>query len=112
MRIEERQVGDVVILDLKGRMTLGCGDEQLKDKVQQLMAAGHRKILINLAKCPYMDSAGLGEICRDDLWLRQANGVLKLLDVPESIENLLSITKLLTAFELFENEAEAIKSFG
>ena len=64
MQIEERNVGDVVVLDLKGKVTLGAGDELLKDKVNSLVNQGHRKIILNLADVPYVDSAGLGEIVR------------------------------------------------
>ena len=64
MQIEERAVGDVVVLDLKGRLTLGEGDELLKDKVNSLLNQGHKKIVLNLADVPYIDSAGLGEIVR------------------------------------------------
>ena len=64
MQIEERTVGDVVVLDLKGKITLGEGDELLKDKVNSLVNQGHKKILLNLGGVPYVDSAGLGEIVR------------------------------------------------
>ena len=64
MQIEERAVGDVVVLDLKGKITLGEGDELLKDKVNSLVNQGHKKIVLNLADVPYIDSAGLGEVVR------------------------------------------------
>ena len=64
MQIEERAVGDVIVLDLKGKITLGEGDELLKDKVNSLVNQGHKKIVLNLAEVPYIDSAGLGEIVR------------------------------------------------
>jgi anti-sigma B factor antagonist len=111
MQIEERTVGDVVILDLKGRITLGDGDELLKDKVNSLVNQGHRKIILNLAEVPYVDSAGLGEIVRTYTTVSRQGGSLKLLNLTKRITDLLSITKLLTVFETFESENDAVRSF-
>lgn len=112
MQIEERNQGDVVVLDLKGKVTLGEGDEMLKDKVNSLVNQGHRKIILNLAEVPYVDSAGLGEIVRTYTTVSRQGGSLKLLNLTKRITDLLSITKLLTVFETFESETEAIKSFS
>ena len=112
MQIEERAVGDVVVLDLKGRVTLGDGDELLKDKVNSLVNRGFKKIVLNLAEVPYVDSAGLGEIVQAYATVNKGGGALKLLNTTKRIKDLLSITKLLTVFECHDNEAEAIKSFG
>ena len=111
MQIEERAVGEVVVLDLKGRVTLGDGDELLKDKVNSLVNRGFKKIVLNLAEVPYVDSAGLGEIVRTYTTVSRQGGSLKLLNLTKRISDLLSITKLLTVFETFETENEAIKSF-
>jgi anti-sigma B factor antagonist len=111
MQIEERAVGDVVVLDLKGRVTLGDGDELLKDKVNSLVNRGFKKIVLNLAEVPYIDSAGLGEIVRTYTTVSRQGGSLKLLNLTKRISDLLSITKLLTVFETFDTESEAIKSF-
>ena len=111
MQIEERAVGDVVVLDLKGRVTLGDGDELLKDKVNSLVNRGFKKIVLNLAEVPYVDSAGLGEIVRTYTTVSRQAGSLKLLNLTKRISDLLSITKLLTVFETFDTENEAIKSF-
>ena len=111
MQIEERAVGDVMILDLKGKITLGEGDELLKDKINSLVNQGHRKIILNLAGVPYIDSAGLGEVVRTYTTVSRQGGSLKLLNVTKRISDLLSITKLLTVFETFDAESEAIKSF-
>ncbi len=111
MQIDERTVGDVVILDLKGRITLGDGDELLKDKVNSLVNQGHRKIILNLAEVPYVDSAGLGEIVRTYTTVSRQGGSLKLLNLTKRITDLLSITKLLTVFETFESENDAVRSF-
>jgi anti-sigma B factor antagonist len=111
MQIEERTAGDVMILDLRGKMTLGEGDEMLKDKVNSLAMQGRKKIVLNLAGVPYIDSAGLGEIVRTYTTVSRQGGSLKLLNLTKRISDLLAITKLLTVFETFDTEDEAIKSF-
>jgi anti-sigma B factor antagonist len=112
MQIEERNVGDVVVLDLKGKITLGEGDELLKDKVNSLVNQGRRKILLNFGDVPYVDSAGLGEIVRTYTTVSRQGGSLKLLSLTKRITDLLAITKLLTVFETFDTESDAIKSFS
>ena len=111
MVIEERIVGDVTILDLKGKMTLGEGDELLKDKINSLIHQGQKKLLLNLEGVPYIDSAGLGEIVRTYTTVSRQGGHLKLVNLTKRITDLLSITKLLTVFETFDAEPEALKSF-
>ena len=111
MVIEERVVGDVTILDLKGKMTLGEGDELLKDKINSLVQQGRRKVVLNLEGVPYIDSAGLGEIVRTYTTISRQGGSLKLLNLTKRITDLLSITKLLTVFETFDSEPDALKSF-
>lgn len=112
MQIDQRAVGDVTVLDVKGKITLGEGDEQLKDKVNSLMNQGHKKILLNLAGVPYIDSAGLGEIVRTYTTVSRQGGSLKLLNLTKRIQDLLAITKLLTVFETFDAESEAVRSFA
>ena len=112
MQIEERAVGDVVVLDLKGKITLGEGDELLKDKVNSLVNQGHRKIVLNLAGVPYVDSAGLGEIVRTYTTVSRQGGSMKLLNLTKRITDLLAITKLLTVFETFDVESDAVRSFS
>jgi anti-sigma B factor antagonist len=111
MHIDQRAAGDVVILDLKGKITLGEGDELLRDKVNSLLHQQHRKIILNLAGVPYIDSAGLGEIVRTYTTVSRQGGSLKLLNLTKRITDLLSITKLLTVFETFESESDAVRSF-
>ena len=112
MEIAERTVSDVTVLDLKGKMTLGEGDELLKDKINSLLVQGKKKLLLNLEGVPYIDSAGLGEIVRTYTTVSRQGGSLKLLNLTKRIEDLLSITKLLTVFETFDSEAEAVNSFS
>jgi anti-sigma B factor antagonist len=111
MEIVERTVSDVTVLDLKGKMTLGEGDEMLKDKINSLLASGKKKLLLNLEAVPYIDSAGLGEVVRTYTTVSRQGGSLKLLNLTKRIEDLLSITKLLTVFDTFDSEAEAVKSY-
>jgi anti-sigma B factor antagonist len=112
MQIHQRSVGDVTIVDLNGKMTLGEGDELLRDKVNSLIQQGQKKIILNLSEVPYIDSAGLGEVVRTYTTVSRQGGSLKLLNLTKRIQDLLAITKLLTVFETFENEQDAIKSFG
>ena len=112
MLIEERAAGDVTILDLTGKMILGEGDEILKDKVNSLTMQGRKRIVLNLAAVPYIDSAGLGEIVRTYTTVSRQGGSLKLLGLTKRITDLLSITKLLTVFETYDNEADAVRSFS
>ena len=111
MQIEERVVDEVTILDLKGKITLGEGDEALKDKINSLTLQNRRHILLNLEGVPYIDSAGLGEVVRTYTTVSRQGGQLKLVNLTKRITDLLSITKLLTVFETFDSEDEALKSF-
>jgi anti-sigma B factor antagonist len=111
MQIDERVVADGTILDLKGKLTLGEGDTLLKDKVNSLILEGHKKLVLNLEGVPYIDRAGLGEIVRTYTTVSRQGGKLKLLNLTKRIQDLLSITKLLTVFEVYEEEDAAVKSF-
>jgi len=110
MEIQERNSGEVTILDLKGKITLGEGDVLLRDKVNSLLSQGRRKLLLNLEGVPYIDSAGLGEIVRTYTTASRQGGSLKLLNLTKRIQDLLSITKLLTVFDTFDSESEALRS--
>jgi anti-sigma B factor antagonist len=112
MQIEERVDGAVTILDLKGKITLGDGDEALKDKINSLVQQGRTLILLNFGDVPYIDSAGLGRIVAAYSTVTHQNGQLKLVNLTRRITDLLSITKLLTVFETFDSEQEALKSFS
>jgi anti-sigma B factor antagonist len=112
MQIQERSAGDVTVLDLKGKMTLGEGDELLRDKINSLIQQGRRKVVLNLEYVPYIDSAGLGEIVRTYTTISRQGGSLKLLNLTKRITDLLSITKLLTVFDTYDSEADAVRSFS
>jgi anti-sigma B factor antagonist len=111
MHIDERVVGDVTVLDLKGKITLGDGDEALKDKVHSLLNQDRKRILLNLADVPYIDSAGLGAVVRTYTTVSRDGGKLKLINLTKRITDLLAITKLLTVFETYESEQDALNSF-
>ena len=111
MKIDERNEGGVTVLDLQGKMLIGEGDELLRDKINVLVDGGKNKILLNLADVPYVDSAGLGEIVRCYTTVSRQSGQLKLVHLTKRLEDLLSITKLLTVFETYDSEDEALKSF-
>ena len=111
MEIAERTLNDVTILDLKGKMTLGEGDELLKDKINSLLSQGRKRLLLNLEGVPYIDSAGLGEVVRTYTTVSRQGGSLKLLNLTKRIEDLLSITKLLTVYETYDSESEADSSY-
>ena len=113
MHISERTVGDVVIVDVSGKVTLGDGgDVVLKDKMQSLVQQGRKKVLLNLAEVSYVDSAGLGEIVQSYATVMKNGGALKLLNVTKRIKDLLSITKLVAVFDTFDTEQEAIASYA
>jgi anti-sigma B factor antagonist len=112
MKLLTRKVGDVVIIDVDGKIVLGDGDVEIKKIVDNLLGKGSRKFLLNMAKVPYLDSAGLGEIIRCFTALRKSGGSFKLLSPNHRIIDLLTITKLLDVFDTFDNEAAAIASFS
>jgi anti-sigma B factor antagonist len=112
MKIDERSVGDVRVLDIAGQIKFTQGDEMLKDKIHSVVHQGHTKLLVNLAGVDYVDSAGLGELVGAYTTVRRAGGTMKLLNVTKKMRDLLSITKLLTVFETFDNEQDALKSFN
>ena len=112
MTITERKSGDVTVLDVEGKILLGEGDVQLKRKIDELIERNETKILLNLANVPYMDSGGLGEIVRSYTTVKRANGELKLLNATKRISDLLTITKLITDFEIHDDEAAGVKSFA
>jgi anti-sigma B factor antagonist len=109
--VKERQAGDVTILDLSGAVRIGEGSVGLRDAIRGLADNGKKKILLNLAGVNYVDSSGIGELIANYTTVSRQGGQLKLLNLTEKIRNLLVITKLLTVFDAYEDEGEALKSF-
>ena len=109
--LNERQAGDVTILDLNGSIRMGEGAVALRNSIRQLIEGGKKKILLNLASVKNIDSSGIGELIANYTTLSRDGGQLKLLNLTDKIQNLLVITKLLTVFDSYDNEAEALNSF-
>ena len=109
--VKERQAGDVTILDMTGDVRIGEGAISLRDSIRTLADQGRKKVLLNLAGVKYMDSTGVGELIANYTTIKRQGGQLKLLNLTDRIQNLLVITKLLTVFDSYDNEAEALKSF-
>ena len=112
MHITERIANDVKILDLEGKLTIGDGAELLSDKVASVAFLGYNKIILNLAKVPYVDSGGLGQLVRCSMAAQKNNGSVKLIGLTSRITDLLTITKLANVFDTYDSEQDAIKSFG
>jgi anti-sigma B factor antagonist len=112
MQIEQRANGDVQIVTILGDITLSKGgDVLLKDKIQSLLQQGHRKVILDLGNVSYVDSAGLGQLVQVYATTSHLGGSLKLLNLTKRLKDLLVLTKLLTVFEAYDTEAEAIASF-
>lgn len=112
MDIKERVVEGVSVLDLSGKIVLGEGDVQVKERIKDLLADGQRKILLNLGDVSYIDSAGLGSLIGSYTTTKREGGQLKLVNLTKRIQDLLAITKLITVFDTYESEKEAIASFS
>ena len=111
MKANTRKVEGVNIIDLSGRITIGEGTVVLRDAVRSLLQRHEKNILLNLADVSYIDSSGIGELVSSFTTLSSQGGKLKLLRLTKKVHDLLSITKLLTVFEVFDDEAKAIQSF-
>ena len=111
MQIAERETGAVTVLDLSGKITLGEGDALLKDKLHSLLHQGRKNLVLNLGQVQYVDSAGLGALVSAYTTVTREGGSLKLVSVTKKLQDLLSITKLLTVFDTYDSEDEAIRSF-
>ena len=111
MDISTRTVNDIIIVDLSGKITLGEGTAMLRNQVRTLLSDGHTKILLNLGDVSYVDSSGIGELVSAFTSASNKGGTLKLLNLTKKLQELLSITKLLTVFEAHEDEGSALASF-
>ena len=112
VNLSTRQVGDVSVLDVTGRITLGEeGSGKLRKALQDLLKDGKKKILLNLGEVSYIDSSGIGELVSGFTTVTNSGGMLKLLNLNKRVKDLLQITKLYTVFDVHEDEAGAIRSF-
>jgi anti-sigma B factor antagonist len=112
VKLTTRQVGDVTVVDAAGRITLGEGASMFRDTIRDLAAAGHKKLLLNLAEISYIDSSGIGELVSAFTSVRNQGGELKLLNLTKKVHDLLQITKLYTVFDVKDDEAAAIAAFS
>ena len=111
LEIAERQIGAVTILDLSGKLTIDQDAQRLKDKINSLIHQQHTKVVLNLGEVSYIDSGGLGQLVSSYGSLAKTSGGLKLLHVNKRNHDLLSITRLVTIFDAYDSEEEAVKSF-
>jgi anti-sigma B factor antagonist len=112
MKIDTRTIGDVKVLDCVGKITLGEGTMAIRNTVREVLKNGGKKIVLNLAEVNYIDSSGIGELVSTFTTVTNQGGQLKLLNLTKKIQELLAITKLLTVFQVFNNEQEAVASFA
>lgn len=112
MKFSSRQVANVVVIDIEGKILLGDGDVEIKQAVDEHLAQGRKKIILNLARVPYIDSAGLGEIIRCYTAIRKSGGDLKLLAPNQRLIDLLGVTKLVNVFDWYSDENSALESFS
>ena len=111
LNMKERQAGDVTVLDMDGKITIGDGSVALRGAVKRLLEEGKKKVLLNLAGVGYIDSSGIGELVSSYTSINNANGQLKLLNLTQKLQDLLTITKLLTVFDVYDSEADALNSY-
>jgi anti-sigma B factor antagonist len=112
IKASTRQVDEVTVVDLSGRITLGEGSTILRDTVRDLLGRGQKKILLNLGDVTYIDSSGIGELVSGFTTVTNQGGQLKLLNLTKKVHDLLQITKLYTVFEVHNDEAAALRSFS
>jgi anti-sigma B factor antagonist len=112
MRIDERWLEPVMVLDVTGRLGAGDGVGLLKDKINSVTLQGHRQILLNLGGVPHIDSSGLGELVAARTTVARSGGEIKLLNLTARVQDLLAICRLSNVFETFDSEADALQSFA
>jgi anti-sigma B factor antagonist len=112
MKMLVQENDGVIVVVMSGKLTIGEGASALRNKIRELVAAGSRKILLNMADVSYMDSSAIGELVGAHAHVVSAGGEMKLLNLAKHVHDLLVITKLYTVFEVFEDEATAIRSFA
>ena len=111
IQVTNRMVEEVSVVDVAGRITLGEGASMLRENIRDLVGKGNKKILLNLNNVSYIDSSGIGELVSGFTTVTNQGGVLKLLGLTKRVKDLLQITKLYTVFEVYDNEATAVRSF-
>jgi anti-sigma B factor antagonist len=111
MKIERRKKGNITILDLKGKILVGDGIDELRESINESIKQKETNLLLNFKDVPYLDSTGLGEVVRSYTSLKKEGGAVKIVNLTNKVKDLLSVTKLITVFETFEDEDKAVESF-
>ena len=111
MKIEKRKKGNVTIFDLKGKILFGDGIDELRQSINAAIKDSEKQLVLNFADVPYLDSTGLGEVVRSYTTLKKEGGTVKIANLSNKVKDLMMVTKLITVFETFESENEAVKSF-
>lgn len=111
MKLKKRKNGDVMIFDLKGKILIGEGIGELREAINDSIKANEKKLILNFRQVPYLDSTGLGEVVRSYTTLKKEGGMVKIINLTQKVHDLLSVTKLITVFETFEDEDKAVNSF-
>lgn len=111
MKISQRQVGDVTILEPKGKITIGAGDVALRDAIEAATRAGKAKLLLDLHGVSKMDSSGLGELVAAHNTVTGEGGTIRLMKLPSKLYNVMGITQIVSVFDVFDDENEAVNSF-
>lgn len=111
MKATTRNVNDVQVINLQGKITIGAGDTQLRDVIQQALSDGKTKILLDMREVTTIDSSGIGELVGSFTTVTNRGGKLKLLRLPPKVSDLLQVTQLITVFEVYDDEAKALESF-
>jgi anti-sigma B factor antagonist len=112
LKISKRDSGEVTVVDLSGRLTLGDASAQLRQALRELLDSGRKKIVLNLGQVGYIDSSGLGELVSSFTTVKNNGGQLKLVNLTDKVNDLLTVTKLYTVFEIHSDEGAAVQSFG
>lgn len=111
MKATTRTADDVEVISLQGKITIGSGDSQLREVITNAMSSGKNKILLDMSGVTTIDSSGIGELVGSYTTVANRGGKLKLLHLPAKLNELLHVTQLITVFEVYENEKDALASF-
>ena len=112
LNIRERQAGDAIVLDLEGNIIMGGGSAQLRDNIRRLIQEGKGKVILNFAGVKYIDSSGVGELVSGSVALNRVSGHLRLLNLPRKVEEVMALSSVLSIFEVYDDEAEAVRKSG
>ncbi len=111
MKISQRQVGDVTILEPKGKIVIGAGDVALREAIERAAVGGGAKLILDLQKVSKMDSSGLGELISAHNLVTSGGGAIRLMNLPPKLHGVLGMTQIVSVYDVFDNENEAIASF-